>query len=127
MKKGTKLYSILKMRCPKCQEGKFLVTHPYNFANMGEIYSHCPNCGLDYMPEPGFYYGAMYVSYGLSVAVFVTIWASCNWFFDNVGVWTQITLVLIALIGLGPYLYSLSKIIWANFFIKYDKNAPIIK
>ena len=127
MKKGTKLYSILKMTCPKCQEGKFLVAHPYNYKQMGEIYSHCPNCGLDYMPEPGFYYGAMYVSYGLGVAIFVAIWASCNWFFDNVGVWTQITLILIALIGLGPYLYSLSKIIWANLFIKYDKNASIIK
>jgi len=127
MKKGTKLYSILKMKCPKCQEGKFLVTHPYNLSKPGEIYDHCPNCGLNYMPEPGFYYGAMYVSYGLGVAIFVAIWASCNWFFSNVGVWTQITLVLIALIGLGPYLYALSKIIWANFFIKYDKNAPIIK
>ncbi|MFN5887473.1 MAG: DUF983 domain-containing protein, partial [Flavobacteriales bacterium] len=69
--------------------------------------------------------GAMYVSYALGVAVFVTIWASCNWFFDNVDVWTQISLVLIALVGLGPYLYALSKVIWANFFIHYKKNATL--
>jgi hypothetical protein len=67
----------------------------------------------------------MYVSYALGVAVFVTIWASCNWFFDNVGVWTQIGLVVGALVGLTPYLNDLSKIIWANFFMSYKKDATL--
>ncbi|MFM1893825.1 MAG: DUF983 domain-containing protein [Flavobacteriales bacterium] len=125
MKKGSKLYSIATMTCPQCQEGRFMVAHPYRFSTMGEVNDHCEKCGLNLKPEPGFYYGAMYVSYALGVAVFVTIWASCNWFFDNVDVWTQISLVLIALVGLGPYLYALSKVIWANFFIHYKKNATL--
>lgn len=100
-----------------------MVANPYRFSTMGEVKDKCEVCGLDLKPEPGFYYGAMYVSYALGVAVFVTIWASCNWFFDNVGVWTQISLVLIALIGLGPYLYALSKVIWANIFFSYKANA----
>ena len=102
-----------------------MVANPYRFSTMGEVKEKCDVCGLDFKPEPGFYYGAMYVSYALGVAVFVTIWASCNWFFDNVEVWTQISLVLIALIGLGPYLYALSKVIWANFFFSY-KNLFFI-
>lgn len=100
-----------------------MVANPYKLSTMGEVKNKCEVCSLDFKPEPGFYYGAMYVSYALGVAVFVTIWASCNWFFDNVGVWTQISLVLIALIGLGPYLYALSKVIWANFFFSYKQNA----
>ncbi|MEY4126893.1 MAG: hypothetical protein RL737_1082 [Bacteroidota bacterium] len=123
MKKGSKLYSIATMTCPQCQESHMMVANPYRFSTMGEVKDKCEVCGLDLKPEPGFYYGAMYVSYALGVAVFVSIWASCNWFFDNVGVWTQITLVLIALIGLGPYLYALSKVIWANFFFSYKANA----
>jgi uncharacterized protein (DUF983 family) len=123
MKKGSKLYSIATMTCPQCQESQMMVANPYRFSTMGEVKDKCEVCGLDLKPEPGFYYGAMYVSYALGVAVFVTIWASCNWFFDNVGVWTQISLVLIALIGLGPYLYALSKVIWANFFFSYKANA----
>lgn len=123
MKKGSKLYSIVTMTCPQCQEGRFMVSHPYRYSTMGEVKDKCEQCDLDFKPEPGFYYGALYVSYGLGVAIFVSIWASCNWFFDNVGVWTQISLVLIALIGLGPYLYALSKIIWANFFFSYKHNA----
>jgi uncharacterized protein (DUF983 family) len=123
MKKGSKLYSIATMTCPQCQESHMMVANPYRFSTMGEVKDKCEVCGLDLKPEPGFYYGAMYVSYGLGVAIFVTIWASCNLFFDNVGVWTQISLVLIALIGLGPYLYALSKVIWANIFFSYKANA----
>jgi uncharacterized protein (DUF983 family) len=123
MKKGSKLYSIATMTCPQCQESHMMVANPYRFSTMGEVKNKCEVCGLDLKPEPGFYYGAMYVSYGLGVAIFVTIWASCNLFFDNVGVWTQISLVLIALIGLGPYLYALSKVIWANIFFSYKANA----
>ena len=100
-----------------------MVANPYRFSTMGEVKDKCEVCGLDLKPEPGFYYGAMYVSYGLSVAIFVSIWASCTWFFDNVGVWTQISLIFIALIGLGPYLYALSKVIWANIFFSYKANA----
>jgi len=123
MKKGSKLYSIATMTCPQCQESHMMIANPYRFSTMGEVKDKCEVCGLDLKPEPGFYYGAMYVSYALGVAVFVTIWASCNWFFENVGVWTQISLVLIALIGLGPYLYALSKVIWANFFFSFKANA----
>jgi len=125
MKKGTKMYSILTLTCPQCQEGKFMVSHPYRIKNMGQVRDTCDKCGLNYKPEIGFYFGAMYVSYALGVAVFVTIWASCNWFFENVGVWTQIALVVGALVVLTPYLNALSKIIWANFFMRYKKDATL--
>ncbi len=26
-------------------------------------YEHCPKCGRNFFPEPGFYYGAMFISY----------------------------------------------------------------
>jgi hypothetical protein len=69
----------------------------------------------------------MYVSYALGVALFVTIWTSCNLFFDNVGVWTQIGLVVFFSIAFSPYLFALSKIIWANFFIHYKPDAKLSK
>lgn len=121
--KGSKLYSIFKSKCPRCQEGEFFVSHPYDLANMGDIHTHCNQCGLKYAKEPGFYYGAMYVAYALGVALFVTFWVSFNLFFENVSVGWQIGLIITATILLSPYLYALSKIIWANMFIRYDKDA----
>jgi hypothetical protein len=78
---------------------------------------------VKYEREPGFYYGAMYVSYALGVALFVTIWTSCNLWLPWLNAWGQIGLVVFFTIVLSPYLFALSKIIWANMFIKYDKDA----
>ena len=79
MKKGTKLYSILNNKCPRCHEGKFFDSaNPYNLAKMTSMPDKCPECGQPYEPEPGFYFGAMYVSYALGVALFVTIWVATS-------------------------------------------------
>lgn len=118
--KGSKLYSIFKMKCPRCQEGDFFVARPYNLKKAGDIHTHCSHCGLKYSKEPGFYYGAMYVSYALGVALFVTLWVSFNLFLPSVNVYWQLLTISLTSILLGPYLYALSKIIWANLFIKYE-------
>ena len=127
MKKGTKLYSIAKITCPQCHEGKFLVSSVYDLKNMGDVRHECDVCHLKYEREPGFFYGAMYVSYALGVALFVTIWASCNLWFPSFGAWTQIGLVTFFTVVLSPYLFALSKIIWANFFISYKAYAQSSK
>ena len=75
------------------------------------------------MLEPGFYQGALYVAYGLGVALFLLIWLSCNLFFPSLSAWIQISLVAISSILLGPLLFSLSKIIYANIFIPLKKNV----
>lgn len=120
--KGTKFYSIRRMRCPRCQEGEFFVSHPYDLKKAGDTHEHCPNCGLKYSKEPGFYYGAMYVAYALGVALFVTFWVSFNLFFPEVGVGWQVGIISFVSIVAAPYNYALSKIIWANFFIKYESE-----
>lgn len=121
-KKGSKLYSIFKMKCPRCQEGDFFVSHPYDLKNAGDTHENCPSCGLKYSKEPGFYYGAMYVAYALGVALFVALWVSFNLFFPSVRAGIQVTVIALASLLTGPYLYALSKIIWANLFVKFDKE-----
>ncbi len=120
--KGSRLFSIFKMKCPRCHEGEFFISHPYDLKKAGDIHQNCSNCGLKYSKEPGFYYGAMYISYALGVALFVTLWTSFNLFFPSVSVGIQITTIISLTILLTPYLYALSKIIWANLFIKYEHN-----
>ena len=121
--KGSKLYSIFNMKCPQCQEGEFFISKPYDLKNMGKLHDHCEVCGLKFEKEPGFYYGAMYVSYALQVVVFTTFYTSFSWFFPSIPTLIQIFTIIIASIFVAPYLYALSKIIWANFFIKFKKDA----
>lgn len=120
--KGSKLYSIFKMKCPRCQEGDFFLSHPYDLKKAGNLHSHCSECNLKYAKEPGFYFGAMYVSYALGVALFVTLWVSFNLFFPSIDLFWQIAIITISFIVLAPYFYALSKIIWANLFISFDSD-----
>lgn len=87
--------------------------------------AQCSECGCDFKREPGFYFGAAYVSYGLTVA----LWVSCIvalYTFDTIGLITYamfdkpvLTLVVgfTALIALLPVLYRLSRSIWIHMFV----------
>ena len=118
--KGTKVYSVLHKKCPRCQEGDFFQSYIYDLGKVGDVKEECDKCGLKYEKEPGFYYGVMYVSYALAVATFVTLWVSINLFFKNVSTGWQIAIIIAGIILLAPLLFSMSKIIWANMFISYE-------
>lgn len=87
LKKGTKLYSIFKFKCPQCQEGEFFISKPYDLKNVGKIHENCSECGIKYSKEPGFYYGAMYVSYALGVAQLVAVIVLYYIIFRQIDVW----------------------------------------
>ena len=121
--KGIKLYSILRMRCPRCHEGKFFKSHPYNFSKMGEVQEQCSECKLKYSLEPSFYQGSYYVAYALGVALFVTVWVLKLLFFPSLGPGGLMIAILASLFLFSPVMYALSKIIWINFFVKYKRDA----
>lgn len=61
----TMLGRALRLRCPRCGQGK-LYCGPF------KMLPACPHCGLNYEREPGFYLGSIYVNYGLT-ALLTTI------------------------------------------------------
>ncbi|MCW5898510.1 MAG: DUF983 domain-containing protein [Flavobacteriales bacterium] len=122
--KGTKLYSIIRFKCPHCHEGEFFVDrNPYNIAKAGDLLDTCPACGRKYEPEPGFYYGGMYVAYALAVALFVTVYLATTILWPASAIGLRVGLVLLALVLFAPLVYALSKIIWANLFLSYKGPA----
>ena len=121
-KKGTKLYSIFKRKCPVCQDGDFFVSKPYDLKNLGKIHDTCNECGETFSKEPGFYYGAMYVSYGLGVAMFVSVFILTYLISPNSSAFTYIFIIGLAMVLFGPFIYEMSKIIWANIFMSYKNK-----
>ncbi len=117
------LFSIFKSKCPRCHKGEFFVdNNPYHLKHAGDIREKCSHCDLKYSPELGFYYGGMYVSYGLGIAMFVAVWVALSVLYPDYPPFVLISLLFTSLIVLGPYIYALSKIIWANMFFSYDKK-----
>ena len=122
LKKGTKLFSILKMRCPKCNKGRFYESHPYNLKKIGEVKKECNHCNLKYDMEPGFFQGSYYVSYGLGVALFVAIFVLKMLILPDLAYLSTLILMVVLLLILAPLLFALSKIIWINLFVHFDST-----
>lgn len=117
VQKGSKLYSIFKKKCPHCHEGDFFEGSFFKATPKEK----CDSCGNKLSKEPGFYQGSYYVVYALGVAVFVTIWCSIELFIGNISFEGILLAVVIGLLIAAPFMYPLSKIIWANFFFHYNR------
>ncbi len=123
LKKGSKLNSILTGSCPKCQEESMYVEkNPYHLSKLYDMHETCSHCGLQYQIEPSFFYGAMYVSYGLTVAIGVAAFIITKVFL-GLSLVEAFIAIIIALIVLTPVTARLSRNIYINIFVHYDKNA----
>jgi hypothetical protein len=121
--KGSKLYSIFNFKCPQCQEGDLFATkNPYLLKEMGNMNKKCDHCGCNFNPEPSFYYGSMYVSYGYSVALFVAVFILGKYVFD-LGIVGIVVALAVVLIAVAPYLFRLSRATWINLFVKYNPKS----
>ena len=121
-KKGSKLYSILTGACPKChQESMYANKNPYALREVIKINETCSHCHTKYRIEPSFFYGAMYVSYGVGIAFAVAAFVISFFVFN--GTPNVIFLSIVAtLIVFAPIIMRLSRNIWINFFMSYDKD-----
>ncbi len=126
-KKGSKLYSIANNKCPKCHEGDYFVeANPFNLKKLTAVHEKCSKCNQPYSLEPGFYFGAAYVSYGFGVALFVAS------FLATYILWPSATFVDYTWITCGTVFllftvnYKLSRITYLNIFVQYDKAAITI-
>ncbi|MNQ33782.1 hypothetical protein D3C85_472190 [compost metagenome] len=72
MKKGTKLYSILKLKCPRCQNGD-LFYNPGLFVctRVLEMPERCLHCNQNFKIEPGYYSAALWISYPIVLILFI--------------------------------------------------------
>lgn len=118
-----KLLSILRLKCPRCRKGKLLVGHPYNLNYFNKVNESCPRCKVHFKIEPSFFYGSMYVSYGLGVGMSVALYVLQLLLGLNLNMIQNFILICVSLIILMPYINALSKVLWAGFFIPYDAEA----
>ena len=56
--------AMLAQRCPRCGQGRIYETG-------SRMHESCPVCGLVYSREPGYFIGALYISYGVASAVMI--------------------------------------------------------
>lgn len=121
MVKRNMLLNALHYKCPKCQRGD-LYTKPFEFSKPVNMPDHCLECGQSFMPEPGFYYGSMFLSYIMSGFTFLSIVALCIIVFKMSVNAAMGILVLIAILIYFPLL-RFSRSLWINLMVKYKPNS----
>ena len=119
MKKGSKLYSISTLTCPRCQIGELYPTKTFSFKRPFDMYENCPHCQQRYVLESGFYYGAMFVSYILTSFLMFGMFAFCKWVL-GFGVLNSFIGVTIIVFALFVWIFRVSRAVWINFFVKFN-------
>jgi uncharacterized protein (DUF983 family) len=123
LKKGSKLYSILTGTCPKCQnESMYFDKNPLHLNNILKMHENCSHCGLKYQLEPSFFYGAMYVSYGLNVAIGIAAFIIAFVIFGT-NLKIAFAIIIASLVLLFPFVLRWSRNIYINMFVSYDPET----
>ena len=82
----------------------------------------CPECGQLFLPEPGFYYGAMFLSYIVSGFFFLGLVGLCIIGF-GMSVNASMGVVILAALLIYFPLLRCSRSLWLNLMVKYDPDA----
>lgn len=117
-----KALSIAKGKCPCCNEGEVFHKQfqllPIRFPVMRE---KCEVCGLRFEKEPGFFYGSMYVSYGLGVWEGIAIYLLCRLFISEPFDLRILYVIIASQLILRVVNYKLSRLIWIHMFADKQK------
>lgn len=120
--KGNILYSIFTGSCPICHnESMYTTKNPYNFPKVISMNERCSHCNTKYQIEPSFFYGSMYVSYGVGVGLGIGAFLIAHYILqlNLMGAFLFITGTIL---GLFPFILRLSRNIWINLFLSFDRE-----
>lgn len=125
MQKKSALYAIINHKCPRCRQGDLfkhnLIDAPHRFIETNKA---CPHCQLIFEREPGFFFGAMYVSYALTMAVLLSTAFVLYNLFGDPELWVYIVTVPSIVLLLLPVIFRYSRSLYLHGFggISYDSK-----
>jgi hypothetical protein len=73
-------------------------------------------------PEPGYYFGAMFISYAFNTAFFIGVWLALLFLVDEITMPMMLSALLFVVIGLLPLNFRWSRVLWINIFVRYERT-----
>jgi uncharacterized protein (DUF983 family) len=101
-----RLVAILALRCPRCLKGRVW----RGFVSMNAT---CPECGVVFERESGYFAGAMVVSYALAVPILAGIVIGL---ITIAGLDVVVALIIgnTAYLLLVPFIFRYSRVVWLH-------------
>ena len=104
--------AIATCSCPRCRKGKLFPVSQFSYRKLTEVNKSCQVCGANLIPEPGFYDGAMYISYAFSVALVISSLVAVNVVVEKPELWMYLSTVVVLNILLVPAMLRYSKTLY---------------
>jgi len=112
------LASCWKYTCPRCRKGDMFKA-PLDVKKPLDMNPRCSHCNLNFTPEPGFYFGAMFISYIITAFLFLAIALFLVFYFK----WSvNAAMAIVIVVGLLIFLKILriSRSIYIHMLVKFD-------
>jgi uncharacterized protein (DUF983 family) len=103
-----RLMAVLRQRCPRCLEG-------HVFHGLVAMHETCPQCAYQFEREPGYFTGAMFVSYTLAVPILFVIFMVLWNFFSTT--WTltfNLLVTFVVFLPFVPVIFRYSRVVWMH-------------
>ena len=117
--------AIFKAKCPQCQSGKMYKKSAFKLNGFTEMFDTCSVCGLTFEIEPGFFWGAMYVSYGITTGMMLIVGALVFILSNHhAGFWGYIIPIFLAMFSSIPFTYRYSRVLMLYYFspVRFNKD-----
>ena len=106
----------LRLKCPRCGEGQM-------FSGLFKMCTECGNCRFRFEREAGYFVGAMYINYGVTVFIAFASYFALDYFtaisfLQNFILWV----VFSALFPIFFFRYSRS--LWLSFDYIFNPSEP---
>lgn len=118
------IQAILEGKCPKCRKGNMFKNHVLNPFSLRDMKKKCDVCQLEFEREPGFFTGAMYVSYAISVGLFLVVGFSVFYILNDPPTWVYMTVITSIVFLIFPFNFKYSRILFLHLFggVDFEKD-----
>jgi uncharacterized protein (DUF983 family) len=120
-----KLQAMINARCPHCHEGRLFKYKWWNLLNFAQMHENCPHCDMRYEVEPGFFYGAMYISYAFTVGIMLVGGIVVFNFFNDPPAMGYVVPITIFSLVMVPFNFRTARVIFIHLFsgISYEQES----
>lgn len=113
--KNSLFKNVLLNKCPNCGKGLVFKKSEGVF-KMPVMYEKCESCSYQFDREPGYFLGAMYISYGFAVLQAIIAFVLTYYFFPNFSTFWQVIIIIFVLLVFAKKNYKISRILYIHIF-----------
>ena len=110
----SRLKALFTFKCPSCEKGN--VFEKNGVLSFGKVKKQCSSCQHQFEREPGFFFGAMYVSYAMAVAELIAIFIIGQFFLSEPFDPKILIFLITGVFLFAPINYKFSRMIWMYLF-----------